>query len=65
MDVVIAITIVIIVVTTVVTIAINIMPKMMTNGDYGWKVERLNDEDRLQAIDRKREGDLWWRPDFE
>jgi len=48
-----------------VTIAINVMPKMMTNGDYGWKVERLNDEDRLQAIDRKREGDLWWRPDFE
>ena len=48
-----------------ITLAINVMPRMMTNGDYGWKVERLSDEDRSQVIDKRRTNKIWFRPDFE
>jgi len=48
-----------------ITLAINVMPKMMTNGDYGWKVERLSNEDRTQVIDKRRTNKIWFRPDFE
>ena len=37
-----------------VTVSMNIMPTIMTNGDYGWKVEKLSDEER--SVSHRRKG---------
>ena len=48
-----------------ITLAVNVMPKLMTNGDYGWKIERLTDDDRSQVLDKRRTNRIWSMPDLE
>ena len=43
-----------------VTIAMNFMPTVLTNGDYGWRVVNLTQEERERAFNaRKGLADHW------
>tara|TARA_R100000005_G_C5000319_1_gene207169 strand:+ start:4112 stop:4825 length:714 start_codon:yes stop_codon:yes gene_type:complete len=50
---------------TRVTLSFNIMPKVVTSGEYGWKVEKLSPRDRLACVENKKSGKIWGVPHFQ
>lgn len=48
-----------------VTLSFNIMPKVVTSGEYGWKVEKLSPRDRLACMENKKSGKIWGVPHFQ
>ena len=50
---------------TRVTLSFNIMPKIVSSGEYGWKVEKLSPKDRLACVKNKKSGKIWGVPHFQ
>merc|ERR1711991_560428 len=45
-----------------VTVAMNLIPTVVSNGDYGWRVNHLTPEERKISADKWAEGKLWDTP---
>ena len=50
---------------TRVTLSFNIMPKIVSSGEYGWKVEKLSPKDRMACVENKKSGKIWGVPHFQ
>ncbi len=46
-----------------ITLALNMMPNVVTGWDYGWRVQPLSEEERLELYDKRESGDIWLFPD--
>lgn len=46
------------------TLSMNFMPTVMTNGSYGWKVTKLDSEERKSYYKTFKSGGVWDSPDI-
>ena len=47
-----------------ITVAMNMMPNVLSGWDYGWSVQPLTDEQKLETTSKKSNGDIWLYPDI-
>jgi len=47
-----------------ITVAMNLMPTVISNGDYGWRVQLLEQNEREEHVSAWRQGQLWDLPNL-
>ena len=48
-----------------ITVVMNFMPNVVGDGDYGWRVSRLTDEERLRNFTKRKKDEIWVYPDID
>lgn len=46
------------------TLSMNLMPTIMSNGEYGWRVKKLSNSERMETVQHKEDGIIWDEPNL-
>ena len=46
------------------TLSMNLKPTIMSNGEYGWRVKKLSNSERMETVQHKEDGIIWDEPNL-